>query len=97
MPPTIERKELTPEEKAEQEKILERRERFRRAYEKRVESGKQKEYYERTKYKKREKYNADKAALFEDGYTLGATVLETGARDKTSPSAEQSATQQTAV
>jgi DNA invertase Pin-like site-specific DNA recombinase len=66
---------LTPEEQAEQDKIQERRERFRRAYEKRVESGKQKEYYERTKYKKRAKYDSEKAALFETGYVLGANVL----------------------
>ena len=71
IPPTVEAKALTPEEQAEQEAIAERRERFRRAYEKRVASGEQKKYYERTKYKVRDKRKAEKATLFEEGYTLG--------------------------
>jgi len=77
IPPATEQPKptLTPKEQAEQEKIQERRERFRRNYEKRVESGKQKEYYERTKYKKRAQYDAEKAALFEESYVLGANVL----------------------
>jgi hypothetical protein len=40
-----------------------------------VESGAQKKYYERTKYRKREQYDAEKAALLADDYTLGANVL----------------------
>jgi hypothetical protein len=76
IPPTIEpRKELTPEELAEQEAVAKRRERFRRAYERRVESGEQKKYYERTKYKKRAKYESDKSALFADDYTLGSKAV----------------------
>ena len=54
---------------------LVRLERFRRAYEHRVESGAQQKYYERTKYKKRTQYEAEKAALFEESYTLGANAL----------------------
>ena len=76
IPPYAEKKKkLTAKEKAEQEKIMARRERFRRNYEKRVESGKQKEYYERTKYKKRAKYDSERAALFDESYTLGAKVI----------------------
>jgi hypothetical protein len=75
IPPMMEKKKLTAKEKAEQEKVLERRERFRRAYEQRVESGAQKQYYERTKYKKRAQYDADKAALLDENYTIGANAL----------------------
>ena len=77
MPPTIEAtaKKLTAEEQAEQDKIQARRERFRRNYEKRVESGKQKEYYERTKYKVRDKRKTEKSALFAEDYTLGAKAI----------------------
>jgi hypothetical protein len=75
IPPTMERKELTAVEKAEQEKLLERKKRFRRAYEMRVESGEQKKYYERTKYKKKLEYEAEKAALLDSNYTLGANVF----------------------
>ena len=75
IPPTMEQKKLTAKEKAEQEEVLKRRERFRRAYEQRVESGAQQKYYERTKYKKRTQYEAEKAALFEESYTLGANAL----------------------
>jgi len=75
IPPTIEQPQLTPEEQAEQDKIQARRERFRRNYEKRVESGEQKKYYERTKYKKRADYNSNRATLFEEDYTLGATAI----------------------
>ena len=72
IPPTVEKtKALTPEEQAEQYAIAERRERFRRAYEKRVASGEQKKYYERTKYKVRDKRKAEKATLFNENYTLG--------------------------
>jgi len=72
IPPATEQPQLTPEELAEQEKFQKRRERFRRAYEQRVASGEQKKYYERTKYKIREKRKAEKAILFEEDYTLGA-------------------------
>ena len=48
-----------------------------RAYEQRVESGAQKQYYERTKNRKRAQYDAEKAALLADDYTLGADVLAT--------------------
>jgi hypothetical protein len=76
IPPTMEQqKKLTAKEKAEQEKVLERRQRFRRAYEQRVESGAQKKYYERTKYRKRAQYDAEKAALLNESYTLGANAL----------------------
>jgi phosphoglycolate phosphatase-like HAD superfamily hydrolase len=72
IPPTVEKtKALTPEEQAEQEAIAQRRERFRRAYEKRVASGEQKKYYERTKYKVRDKRKAIKETLFDESYTLG--------------------------
>ena len=75
IPPTVETKALTPEELAEQEATAKRRERFRRAYEKRVESGKQKEYYERTKYKVRNKRISEKATLFDEDYTLGVDAV----------------------
>ena len=75
IPPTMEQKKLTAKEKAEQEEVLKRRERFRKAYEQRVESGTQQKYYERTKNKKRTQYEAEKAALFEESYTLGANAL----------------------
>ena len=77
----MERKKPTPIDEAEQEEVLKRRERFRRAYEKRVESGAQKKYYERTKYKKRAQYDAEKAALLAEDYMLGANVLTTQAAD----------------
>jgi len=69
------KKKLTAKEKAEQEEVLKQRERFRRAYKQRVESGAQKQYYERTKYKKRAEYNSSKAALLDENYTLGANAL----------------------
>ena len=75
IPPMMEQKKLTQKEKAEQGEVLKRRERFRRAYEKRVESGAQKKYYERTKYKKRAQYDAEKTALLAENYTLGANAL----------------------
>ena len=76
IPPVMEQqKALTPEEQAEQEEILKRRERFRRAYEQRVASGAQKQYYERTKYKKRAERKAIKETLFDENYTLGTDVL----------------------
>jgi hypothetical protein len=76
IPPTMEQqKKLTQDEQVEQAKVLERRERFRRAYEQRVESGAQKKYYERTKYRKRAQYDADKTALLDENYTLGANAL----------------------
>ena len=75
MPPVIEKKKLTPAEQAEQDAILKRRERFRRAYEQRKESGAQQKYYERTKYKKREERIATKETLFAETYTLGTDVL----------------------
>jgi len=53
---------------------LERRQRFRRAYEQRVDSGALKKYYERTKYRKRAQYDAKKAALLDESYTLGANA-----------------------
>jgi hypothetical protein len=79
IPPTVEQAQttLTPEEQAEQERIQQRRERFHRAYQKRVESGAQKKYYERTKYKVREKRRSEKATLFEESYVLGSTVVLT--------------------
>ena len=77
MPPTAEEKGLTPEEQAELEKIQQRRERFRRNYELRVASGRQREYYERTKYKKRAERSAQKAKLFDESYTLGEHALAT--------------------
>ena len=67
-------KKLTAKEKAEQVQVLERRERFRRAYEQRVASGAQKQYYERTKYKKRAQYDAEKAIILDESYTLGANA-----------------------
>ena len=60
---------------AEKEEILKRRAKYRRAYEQRVASGSQKQYYERSKYRKRAQYDAEKAAMLADGYTLGANVL----------------------
>ena len=76
IPPTPKvQQALTPEEQAEQDKIQERRERFRRNYELRVANGKQKEYYERTKHKIREKRRTEKATLFDKDYVLGANVL----------------------
>ena len=75
IPPAAKQAQLTPEELAEQEKIQKRRERFRRNYEKRVDSGKQKEYYERTKYKVRDKRKAEKAVIFEEDYTLGEKAV----------------------
>jgi len=75
MPPVIEKKALTPEEQAEQEEILKRRERFRRAYEQRKESGTQQKYYERIKYKKRAERKAIKETLFDENYTLGTDIL----------------------
>jgi len=55
--------------------VLERRERFRRVYGQRVESGGQKRFYERTKNKKNAKYDSEKAALLDARYTLGANAL----------------------
>jgi hypothetical protein len=76
IPPMMEQpKKLTAKEKAEQAQVLERRERFRRAYEQRVASGAQKQYYERTKYRKRAQYDAEKVALLDESYTLGANAL----------------------
>jgi hypothetical protein len=76
MPPMMEqKKKLTAKERAEQDEVLKRRERFRRAYEQRVESGAQKQYYERTKNRKRAQYDAEKAALLDENYTLGANPL----------------------
>ena len=77
IPPMMEQKKLSQKERAEQEEVLKRRERFRSAYEQRVASGAQKQYYERAKNKKRAQYDADKAALLADDYTLGANVLNT--------------------
>ena len=75
IPPMMEQqKKLTAKEKAEQEKVLERRQRFRRAYEQRIESGAQKQYYERTKNRKRAQYNAEIVAILDDNYTLGANA-----------------------
>jgi len=71
----VEEKELTPEEQAEQEEILKRRAKFRRAYEQRVSSGAQQKYYERTKYKKRAERQAIKEILFDKNYTLGTNIL----------------------
>ena len=78
IPPTLglAQSSLTPEEQAEQESIQQRRERFHRAYQKRVESGEQKKYYERTKHKVREKRRSEKATLFEESYVLGSTVFK---------------------
>ena len=75
MPPVVEKKALTPKEQAEQEEILKRRERFRLNHQKRVESGAYKEYYERTKYKKRAERKAIKETLFDENYTLGTDTL----------------------
>jgi hypothetical protein len=82
IPPTMERKKPTPIDKAEQEEILKRRAKYRRAYEQRVASGSQKQYYERTKNRKRAEYDAEKAALLAEDYTLGANVLDTKAEPK---------------
>jgi len=71
----MEQKKLTAAERAEQDEILKRRERFRRAYEQRVESGAQKQYYEHTKNRKRAQYDAEKAALLADDCTLGANAF----------------------
>jgi len=63
MPPNLTaEKELTPEEQAEQKKLQERRERFHRNYLKRKANGKQKEYEERTKAKRKAKIDAMKNA-----------------------------------
>ena len=75
IPPMMEQKKLTAAEQAEQDEVLKRRERFRRAYEQRVASGSQKKYYERTKNRKRAQYDAEKAALLAEDYTLGANAL----------------------
>ena len=75
IPPMMEQKKLTPKEKAEQDEILKRRERFRRAYEQRVASGSQKQYYERTKNRKWAQYDAEKSTLLAEDYTLGANIL----------------------
>lgn len=72
---TAEPKELTPEEIAKQERKLLIRERSRINYERRKANGKQKEYYERTKAKIREERKALKESLFDERYTLGASVL----------------------
>ena len=74
IPPTMERKKPTPIDEAEQEEILKRRAKYRRAYEQRVASGSQKQYYERTKNRKRTQYDAEKAALLAEDYTLGANA-----------------------
>jgi ribosomal protein S30 len=71
----VEEKELTPEEQAKQDETLERRAKYRRAYEQRVASGSQQKYYERTKYKKRAERQAIKETLFDERYTLGTNVL----------------------
>lgn len=57
------KRELTPEEIAEAEKLDARRERLHQNYLKRKANGKEKEYYERSKAKKKEKLDAQKAAL----------------------------------
>jgi DNA invertase Pin-like site-specific DNA recombinase len=76
IPPFMrEQKMLTPEELAEQEEAQQRREKARRSYEKRVESGKQKEYYDRTINKILAKRSAEKESLFDESYVLGADVL----------------------
>ena len=74
IPPMMGQKKLTAKEKAEQIAVLERRQRFRRAYEQRVASGAQKQYYERTKHKKRAQYDAEKAVILDESYTLGANA-----------------------
>ena len=75
IPPMMEQKKLTQKEKAELDEVLKRREKYRRAYEQRVESGAQKQYYERTKNRKRAQYDAEKFALLAEDYTLGANTL----------------------
>ena len=73
--PKEEPKELTPEEIAKQERTLILRERSRINYQRRKANGKNKEYYERTQTKIRAERKALKESLFDERYTLGASVL----------------------
>ena len=58
MPPHFREVELTPEQIEEQRKIEERKERLHQNYLKRKANGKQKEYEERTKAKRKAKIDA---------------------------------------
>ena len=62
MPPHFREVELTPEQIEEQRKIEERKERLHQNYLKRKANGKQKEYEERTKAKRKAKIDAMKNA-----------------------------------
>ncbi|HOG02136.1 MAG TPA: hypothetical protein PK438_07725 [Clostridia bacterium] len=66
---------LIPEDEKELRKILERREKFRQNYLKRMAGGKQKEYEQRTAENRKARIATNKAALFEDGDMLGANAL----------------------
>jgi hypothetical protein len=84
IPPMMEQKKLAAKDKTEQAQILERRQRYRRAYMQRVAksgkewqrvaSGAQKKYYERTKYRKRAQYDAVKTVILDESYTIGANA-----------------------
>jgi hypothetical protein len=65
--------ELTAEQEEDRRKILERREKMRQSYLKRKANSKQKEWELKNEPKRKTRYEANKAALLEQGKTLGAT------------------------
>jgi hypothetical protein len=66
--------ELTPEEKEELRKREERKERLHQNYLKRKANGKQKEYEERTKAKKKAEIDAKKQAIREEDMAKGIYI-----------------------
>jgi hypothetical protein len=66
--------ELTPEEQEELRKREETRDRLHRNYLRRKESGKQKEYYERTKAKKKAGIDAKKESIRAEDKANGVFV-----------------------
>ena len=63
IPPQLNEVELTPEQIEEQKKIEARKDRLHRNYLKRKANGTQKDYYEKTKQKKKELLDSKKLAI----------------------------------
>jgi uncharacterized phage infection (PIP) family protein YhgE len=83
LPPAPEPVPLTPEQMEEQRLLEERRERLHQNYLKRKASGKQQEYDKKYSEKRRAKNAARRAAMAEDGYVLGGSVLSDAAQSAT--------------
>jgi hypothetical protein len=74
VPPKFMEVELTPEEQEELRKREERKERLHQNYLKRKANGKQKEYEERTKAKKKAEIDAKKQAIREEDMAKGIYI-----------------------